>query len=112
MARNDFTPASRRLILLREEGCCAWCGRPYGDSLNIHHRLLRGQGGTGDLQNGIALCGSGTTGCHGDAHANPKRSRERGHIVPSWDDPLLIPVMTWRGLLLLDDTGTFRQIAT
>jgi hypothetical protein len=112
MARvgNDFTPASRRLILLRDQGRCAWCGRPWGDALNIHHRVLRSQGGTGSPENGISLCGSGTTGCHGEAHHNRRWAAESGLIVPSHLDPATVPVSTWRGLLLLDSTGGAHRV--
>lgn len=43
--------------------CCAVCG---SDATNLHHIVLRSQGGS----NGpvVRLCGSGTTGCHGLAH--------------------------------------------
>jgi hypothetical protein len=94
----------RRLILDRDMGRCAWCGRPFGDALNIHHRVLRSQGGIGSPANGISLCGSGTTGCHGDAHHNRRWAEETGLIVPSWQSPDEAPVTTWRGRYLLLDT--------
>uniref|UniRef100_A0AAU7J8L8 HNH endonuclease n=2 Tax=unclassified bacterial viruses TaxID=12333 RepID=A0AAU7J8L8_9VIRU len=105
MGASDPTPQTRRLILLRDVGRCVWCGRPWGDLLNLHHRLLRSHGTDNSPSNLIAACGSGTTGCHGAMHANPATARARGHIVPSWDSPALVPVQTWRGPLLLDDEG-------
>lgn len=100
---GEFAPVIRRLILDRDLGRCAWCGRPFGDALNIHHRVLRSQGGKGIASNGISLCGSGTTGCHGEAHHNRLWAEESGLIVPSWQDPAEVPVVTWRGRYLLLD---------
>ncbi|UVK58627.1 HNH endonuclease [Microbacterium phage CrazyRich] len=102
---DDPTPQTRRLVLLRDAGRCVWCGRPWGDLLNLHHRLLRSHGTDNSPANLIAVCGSGTTGCHGAIHAHPDKARQRGHIVPSWSSPVTVPVLTWRGLLLLDDEG-------
>lgn len=89
-------------VLARDEGRCAWCYR-YSDSLNLHHRQLRSQGGRDSLANLISLCGSGTTGCHGWVHRHVAKAREHGLIVPSWADPAETPVRTWRGLVLLTD---------
>jgi hypothetical protein len=41
---------------------CACCGGP---SATAHHVIARGQGGDDVRENLVALCGSGTTGCHG-----------------------------------------------
>ena len=59
-----------------EDGAfCALCGRPYP---NAHHEPPKGKGRNFLLSTPmgrfvlkpalIALCGSGTTGCHGDRH--------------------------------------------
>lgn len=101
----DPSPQTRRLVILRDAGRCVWCGRPWGDRLNLHHRLLRSHGTDNSPSNLISMCGSGTTGCHGGAHADPAKARTRGHIVKSTDLPALVPVATWRGILLLDDLG-------
>jgi len=47
----------------QDEGCCAVCGS-Y-DWSSLHHVVPRSQGGKDGPT--IRLCGSGTTGCHGDA---------------------------------------------
>lgn len=103
---SDPTRAERSLVLARDLGRCSWCGRWYGDALNIHHRLLRSHGTDNSPSNLIALCGSGTTGCHGGVHAKVAVSHARGMIVRSWERPAEVPVLTWRGLLLLHDDGT------
>ena len=43
--------------------CCV-CGRV--GHLNAHHVIPRSQGGEAGPR--LRLCGSGTTGCHGEAH--------------------------------------------
>ncbi len=95
----------REGVWLRESGRCLRCGRPLGEprspSWSCHHRQLRSQGGSDGPENRAALCGSGTTGCHGWAHHN--RADAAGWVVPSHGDPARVPVLSWdRGLILLD----------
>lgn len=111
MAANDFTPTTRALITARDVERCVRCGVYVGPGMNAHHRKLRSQGGMGTPSNGVLLCGSGTTRCHGWAHSNVKKAREAGLIVPSWDDPASVPVVTWRGAMLLDDEGNIAPAA-
>lgn len=112
MSRTDPTPATRSLVLLRDLGRCSWCGRYLGDALNLHHRRLRSHPPVDNTPaNLIALCGSGTTGCHGGVHRKVAVAVDRGHIVPSWNVPSEVPVLTWRGLLLLDTLGGFTLAA-
>lgn len=82
---------------------CAVCGRP---ATNCHHVVPKGMGGgskvfTLQTPMGVfplksplfALCGSGTTGCHGDFHQ---------HFLTAkwvWDDPEF-GRMWWSGELL------------
>lgn len=80
-----------RAYELEEGAACAVCGRP---ATNAHHVPPKGMGGGSALhlhRTGwgqftmkpalVALCGSGTTGCHGDVHAG------RVRIEWAWDDP-------------------------
>lgn len=81
----EFTPATVEMIWERDRGRCAMCGRwlvrtHRGETWSVHHREDRGMGGVkrarkGRVQprahlalaaNGVLLCGTGTTGCHGD----------------------------------------------
>lgn len=103
----EFTPRVRQAIYERDLWRCAACGRPMPDGGDVHHRRLRSQRGKGDIENGVLLCGSGTTGCHGVVHQFPKNSREEGMIVPSWNDPAAVPIRTWRGWGLLTPEGEF-----
>ena len=69
----------------------------------MHHRILRSQGGRNDPENLVALCGSGTTGCHGWAHHERAAARPGGWTLRPTDDPAVIPLDSWdRGLILFD----------
>jgi AhpD family alkylhydroperoxidase len=103
MSEGPIPTAMRDIVLTRDQNRCVRCVRYFADGLNLHHRQLRSQGGKNTAANLIALCGSGTTGCHGWVHAHPADARAVGLIVPSWADPAETPVRTWRGLVLLTD---------
>lgn len=62
---------------------------------SIHHRMDRSIGGTNAMSNLITLCGSGTTGCHGDmTELRPfDGPNEGGYWLRSWCDPLTHPVL-------------------
>lgn len=69
-ARYLFSGRIDRYIL-EYNATCAVCGRP---ATNVHHQPFRSKG-KGIIIGGkllrpslIALCGSGTTGCHGKVH--------------------------------------------
>lgn len=51
---------------------CAICD---GNWDSLHHVYPRGQGGDDTAVNLIALCGSGTTGCHGRVEAHDPAAR-------------------------------------
>lgn len=76
---------------LDEDAVCAVCGLP---ATNAHHQPAKGMGGGSTVHLHrtkwgqfvvrpalIALCGSGTTGCHGDVH------EKRVKIEWVWDEP-------------------------
>lgn len=121
MSKGRFTPTVAALIWERDEGSCVVCGvglhwPDRGRSWSIHHRCPRGMGGSkiawiGQAANGIVLCGTGTTGCHGDVEA---------HRIAAVDDGLLVsrlgyltaedvPVRMRDGLWLLDNDGGRRE---
>jgi hypothetical protein len=52
---------------------CELCGKRRSES--CHHAVPRGKGGDDVWENMVALCGSGTTGCHGEVET----SREARH---------------------------------
>lgn len=106
-----FDPIARVLIAAREGGSCFRCGirvvaleesargyriRPLTD-YSIHHRRARGMGGSRDPEtahpsNGLLLCGSGTTGCHGWVESHRGQARADGYLLESWQDPRTTPI--------------------
>lgn len=69
---------ARDLVYARSGG---WCearipGVCFGQAGNWHHRNAAGRVWT--PSNGLHLCGSGTTGCHGWITEHPHAARERG----------------------------------
>lgn len=89
---GEFTHDTAMLIYTRDRERCFRCGvpcRPWerGRSWSIHHRRPRGSGGTsvdwvGLPSNGILLCGTGTTGCHGWVESHREDARALGYLVP------------------------------
>jgi hypothetical protein len=60
---------------------CARCG---GKAESVHHRLKKSRGGRliEDSFNLVPLCGSGTTGCHGEVERlNEAPWVVRGYVV-------------------------------
>jgi len=96
-------------VIARAKGYCEKCGLP-GD-LQLHHRKLRSQGGKNEPANLIAIHAS----CHiqhkNSIHDNPKTSKVKGYIVPSWGDPLEYPFHQVDGTIVkLDNEGTYTRI--
>lgn len=96
---NGPSPAVVAAVLERDGHACALCGGAAhgqrGVDFSVHHRKLRSQGGDSSFPNLITLCGSGTTGHHGWAHAHPKAAKDDGWIVPGAVDPALRPIAHW-----------------
>jgi hypothetical protein len=94
---SSIPGATRAGIKLRDFDRCVRCGA-FGTE--IQHRVRRREGG--HAPSNLVLM------CHFDhqtwAHANPAAAREVGIIVPTWASPDAVPVKTWQGWLLLDDS--------
>lgn len=99
------------LIDGRERQRCAKCGVIIWSGGSRHHRKYKSRGGGDEVSNGVLLCGSGTTGCHGWAHHNPVSAREAGFSVHTWEDPRLVPIkhVLWGLVWLRDDGKITRQ---
>ena len=89
-----------RKVDKRDGYACVRCGISLTvTSGSRHHRQRRRDGGH-TTSNLILLCGSGTTGCHGWAHAHPTNAHAAGYIVPATGraTPEVIPVLVyWPG---------------
>lgn len=107
----------RSTVMPRNAGRCevqiAEVCRGWAES--YQHRKRRGQCAPEEKwapSNGLAVCGSGTTGCHGWIHRNPELAREQGWEVSLYDDPASTSVWLHnpnfygrRELFLLRDDG-------
>ena len=71
---------------------CARCGCAIWSNGSRHHRKFRSRRGGDEVSNGVLLCGSGTTGCHGWVHDNPAAARAEGFAVESHEEPRMVPV--------------------
>lgn len=109
-----FPPHTRTTILMRDGYTCQRCGTAPGDAwpgINLQHRSARQMGGTNRPHiclpsNGVTLCGSGVTGCHGWVEDHPEKAEELGFVVASWADPATVPVLTINGWRLFHADGT------
>lgn len=102
---------ARALVSARAGGLCEVqlpdvC---FGLAGNFHHRQNKSQRGVWSASNGLAVCGSGSTGCHGALTNTNGRRREyerAGWIVPSTKSPAGVAVEhAARGRVLLLDNG-------
>lgn len=96
----------------REAQRCAKCGEVVWSNGSRHHRKLRSRRGGDEVSNGVLLCGSGTTGCHGWAHDEIAEATALGFVVASHDDPREVPIRhALHGWVLLDDVGGFEPFS-
>ena len=68
--------------VIERDRWCPVCG-VYLDSVHLHHRRLRSQGGKDSYSNLIAI----HPACHQRVHASPAAAYEAGWMVPSWAQP-------------------------
>ena len=74
----------RTALAERCQDRCEGCGGQWHGQ--AAHRLRKGQGGLWSPANLLALCGSGTTGCHGWAHARPLLAQGLGwEVLPQFE---------------------------
>lgn len=90
----------------RDGPTCRRCGRWVEGQLgSLHHRKLKGRATPRHdydrVENLVVLCGTGTTGCHGWCHAEPKTAHEAGWVCWSWENPAERPCRTLHNTLLM-----------
>lgn len=90
--KDTIPPRVRAAVARRDMGMCVYTGKP---AEHVHHRRLRGMGGTSDPHahcpcNLISLA----SGAHEWAHANRREAEAEGLIIPAaTPKPWLIPVL-------------------
>lgn len=115
---EGFSLETRLLIVNRDSARCQRCGVQVSSTwpgYSLQHRDSRAMGGsnashTNRPGNGIVLCGSGTTGCHGWVESHPRAAQRNGWAVASWADPTTVPVHAADGWALIDHDGARRPI--
>lgn len=98
----------REAVLIRDEGKCQRCGMWLANvPSSVHHRKNRKMGGRSgaaesaihDMAALVLLCGTGTTGCHGEIGREVAQAYDDGWLVRENEDPATVPVLTewgWR----------------
>lgn len=97
MTSTAIPAALRAVIYERDQNLCQRCGRfcvlgPH----SLHHRRPRQMGGDSAAHtaaNLVLLCGTGTTGCHGEVESFRTQAYAQGWLVHRWDDPATTPVL-------------------
>ncbi|GGL27518.1 HNH endonuclease [Phycicoccus endophyticus] len=113
-----FPASVRELIIQRDAHRCARCSALLLSAPHsIHHRKPRGAGGTRDHRsidprNGVLVCGTGTTGCHGWIESHRAAAYATGWLLRSYDQ-LDKPLITLDGhaIYLTDDGGRSEVLA-
>lgn len=110
---------TRFTVLGRGHYRCERCREDFlGKHVSIHHRRPRMMGGSknADLHkpaNLIALCGSGTTGCHGWVESNREKARTFGYLIQKVESAEEIPFKDLNGdWWLIDNEGQKVQLDT
>ena len=87
---------TRFTVLGRNGYKCEKCGEDFLWGVSVHHRRPRMMGGSKNEllhqpANLIALCGSGTTGCHGWVESHRDKARELGYLIMKVESAQDIP---------------------
>jgi hypothetical protein len=119
------TKEVREIVLDRARHRCERCGELLGMNMfySIHHRIPRGMGGTdrtelNEPSNLLALCGSGTSGCHGWVESHRSDSYGDGWLCYRNDDPrnIMVKVINPDSMsdrfqyVYLSDDGTYKPV--
>lgn len=84
--------------------------------MSVHHRRPRRMGGTTDPAvntpaNLAILCGSGTTGCHGEIESRRTDAYADGWLLHAGQDPVDVPVRLRGGpMIFLTADGGYRAL--
>lgn len=113
------TPAVREQVRERDLYTCQLRGcyiGPLNPDYSLQHRRCRGMGGskrpdTNLPANLVLVCGSATTKCHGWIEANPIEAERLGFRVRQGANPASVPITTYRGVRLLNNEGSWEEVA-
>lgn len=110
---------TRFTVLARGHYRCERCKQDFLKSgVSIHHRRPRMMGGSKNQElhksaNLIALCGSGTTGCHGWVESHRLEARTFGYLIQKVESAEKIPFKDLNGdWWLIDNDGQKTQLDT
>lgn len=113
---NDVPAATRSLVIARAQGRCELRleGVCRGKYENLAHRLPR-RYQNHRPSNLLALCGSGTLGCHGWITEHPSAAYPRGWALRDGANPATTPVLLrpanwWPAWWLLGDDATYTWV--
>lgn len=109
---------TRMTVHMRADGYCERCGIDFDGvgMMSIHHRRPRRMGGTSDpvansVSNLMAICGSGTTGCHGWIESHRTEAYTNGWLLYSGQNPGEIPAyIHGKGFRLLTSEGAYKAL--
>lgn len=113
-----LAPGVTDAVLERDQHSCSRCGDDLhgvrGVGWSVHHRRPRRMGGdrrpeTSLPANLLAVCGSGSTGCHGWIENHRTAAHALGLLLAADEVPAAVPVALWYGVVVLDDRGGFEQ---
>lgn len=106
----------RALVAARSAGVCEVCARAR--ATNVHHRKGRRIYDPWRPSNLLHLCGSGTTGCHGEITEHKLPVYRDGYMIRRHmsHEPHQIPAYLWRDELgpswcWLHDDGTTSSVS-
>lgn len=108
---------TRFTVLARGQYKCERCRKDFLRlGVSIHHRRPRMMGGSKDEElhkaaNLIALCGSGTTGCHGWVESNREQARTFGFLIQRVQSAEEVPFKDLNGdWWVIDNNGQKTQL--
>lgn len=98
---SGIPQAVRDAVHVRDGGHCVRCGAWLANvPSSIQHRLPRGRRGGSRLSNLLHICGTATTGCHGEVESERAQAYDDGyslHNGTEGDHPEAVPVLTYLG---------------
>ena len=102
-ARLQWLSLDLSKLMMKHDYKCERCRQDFiGKPISIHHRRPRMMGGSKNAElhkpaNLLALCGTGTSGCHGWVESNRDKARELGYLIAKVESAEQIPFKDLNG---------------